>query len=280
MARYALCSVCGKSTRLGRARTCTFCGRYVCRKHRTNGLCPAHVNIMNKENADALLVQDNISHWLWRISSPIMVFFFIFSIPLMISASTRITGYSFLGISLIILGMLILISRVTSKRSVEILAKVKMEKFGGQANFCLHCRIALPSGTFTCPNCGKSVISLTGSESQKAPPSSSPSNLPSSYEDYSQPLPTPPPPPPPAYQQQHETPPPPPQDPYTSNQDINSIFEEIAEQYPDSKIEVTNSYDEESNSGFHICSSCGQRFAITGSTSSCPYCNKPLYGTR
>lgn len=309
MARYALCSVCGIGTRINRARTCTYCGRYVCRKHRTNGLCPIHVNIMSKEHADALLVQDHIHHWIGRITWPILFFTFIMSFSI-ISQQGRILGFVSLGIFLTTLLIFITVSRSANKKHEVILRKVIHSEISDiETTLCLKCIVALPEGTKKCPNCGKKVSIVPGN-----PFLDSPATFTISTEQYAQPLQQytqstppsvkteyetlpPPPPPPSESQQQYKIPPPlpsenqqgykiPPPPPgyipqqHVVNQDLDSLLNEIVEQKPDSKIEVTSYHDEGSNSELHVCSSCGKRFTLTSSTNNCPFCNIPLFNTR
>jgi len=332
MARYALCSVCGRGTRINRARTCTYCGRYVCRKHRTNGLCPTHVNIMSKEHADALLVQDHIHHWIGRITIPILLFSFIMSFGI-IGQQSRILGFVSLGIFLVTLLLLIAVNRSSSKKHEEILRKaIHSEISDIETTLCINCIIALPEGTKKCPNCGKKVSIVPGNPFQDLP-----ATITISAEQYTQPLqqytqstpppakteyetlpppPTqesqqqfktpqppvktehellPPPPPPLEKQQVYKTPPPPedqqvfkipPPPPgykphqHDGNQDLDSLLNEIVEETPDTKLGVTTYLYEDSNSGLHVCSSCGKRFTMTDSTNSCPFCNIPLFNTR
>ncbi len=307
MARYALCSVCGRGTRIGRARTCTYCGRYVCRKHRTNGLCPAHINVMSKEHADALLVQDHIHHWIGRITIPILFFTFIGSFGI-IGQQGRIFGFVSLGIFLVTLLIFITGSRSVNRKHETILRKAIHSKFSDiETTLCLKCIIALPEGTRKCPSCGTKVSIVPGNPFQETPASitiaegeytqplqqyiqSTPPPVKTNYETLPPPPPpvkanygTLPPPPPPESQQQYRTPPPPPgyiPKQHTGNQDLDSLLDEIIEQNPDSKVEVNNFYDEKANSKFHTCSSCGKGFTRTGSTSHCPFCNIPLFNTR
>ncbi len=318
MARYALCSICGKGTRIGRARTCTYCGRYVCRKHRTNGLCPAHINIMSKEHADALLVQDHIHHWIGRITIPILFFTFIASFGI-IGQQGRILGFVSLGIFLVTLLLLITVSRNSNKKHEAILRKAIHSEFSDiETTLCLNCVVALPAGTKKCPNCKNKVSIVPGNPFQDSSPTFTISS-----EQYTQPLqqyvqstpppvktvnetlPPPPPPhesqqvyaipsphesqqvyaipPPPENQQQYPTPPPPPgyiprQD--TKNQDLDSLLTEIVNQIPDTKVNVTSSRNEKPYSELHTCYSCGKRFSMISSTNKCPFCNIPLFGTR
>lgn len=309
MATYYLCYICGRGTRANRARQCNYCGKYVCREHRINGLCPAHVNSISREHADALRIQDDINHWVGRITIPILLFSFIFSF-LIIYKSTRWYGFASLGIFLITLMILIAVGRTARKKAEVILRKAIHSKVSDiETTLCIKCIKPLPEGTNKCPTCGNKVTIVAGDPFKDGqamlarseqlnkpipPPPLSSTSLSYTQTTYTPPPPPPPsetqkqyktPPPPPGYQQQttQSTPPPPPKYPplqKTGNQDMDSLLDEIVSENPGSTVEVTSFYDEASNSGFHICKNCHQRFATTGTTKRCPHCQQPLYETR
>ncbi|HUT81972.1 MAG TPA: hypothetical protein VMZ29_12285 [Candidatus Bathyarchaeia archaeon] len=316
MATYALCYICGRGTKLSNARTCNYCGKYICRRHRINGLCPEHVNSISKEHADALRIQDNIIHWLNRITIPILFFSFLFSF-IIINKDNRWFGYIALGIFLVLLMINIFVNRSAKKKIKIIQGEILLSKVQNiGVAFCDNCNTVLPGGTAFCPKCGNNISMSTGSPVQKAPLSftiasqQSPTAAPQQYKTPSLPLPPPPstyqqqqytpsaptpqPPPPtdkqhieklppPEYQQQYQIPPPPPENKsqqQSGNQDFDSLLEEIVSDNPETKVEIASTYDKTPNSEYHVCSYCNRKFTLTSFTNKCPYCQTPIYRTR
>lgn len=270
MAQYALCYVCGKATRVKRAKTCLYCGKYVCKEHRFNGLCPNHTHTMSKEHSDALNKQDIIQDWTTRIAYWIGIFSFI-GIFGIFFGDNRILGFVSLGIFVVVVGSSIIIFKRANKIRRDILEIVDQKLINQRGpTICLNCKIRLPAGSKICPKCGIPLVQHSTEEYLQERFPTTAITISSAK--------TPPPPttPPSTY----SPPPPPPQQIYTSNQSIDDALEEITNMYPESEIKVTSFYDEATNSGFHICSNCGIKFETKDNTSRCPYCNEPIYGTR
>ena len=286
MAQYALCYICGKATRVKRAKTCLYCGKYVCKDHRFNGLCPNHTHTMSKEHSSALNRLDILQDIITRIAYWVGVFSFI-GIFAIFFGDNPVFGYISLGVFVTVVGSAIIIFRVANKKRMVILQEVNQKLIGQRGStMCMNCQIRLPVETRVCPKCGGPIMQHTSTIPSESPFSSPAITIASTK------LPTPPPPKnqsttylPPPPPSSHTPPPPssstpPPHQSYTSNQDINDVLEEIARMNPSAEIKVTSFYDEASDSGFHVCSKCGMKFETKNDTSRCPYCNEPLYGTR
>ena len=273
MATYALCYICGKGTKLSNARKCNYCGKYICRQHRTNGLCPQHVNSISREHAEALNYHDNIIHWNSKICVPILFFSFLFSF-LVISLETRWVGYISIGIFVFTLTILITLNRNSKKRFAEIAQDAIYSQISDiRTNVCIKCKIPLDEGLKKCPHCGNKAVLLPGdpfvteqgaitistaeypqttqsqSPPQQALPSyyqqSTPPPTQASYQPIKRTETLPPPPPPPENQkQQYTLPPPPPPPPSMNNQQYKppapSEYRQVFSPQPEEeKLQVT-----------------------------------------
>lgn len=274
MARYALCYICGKATRVKRAKTCFYCGKYICKDHRFNGLCPNHTHTMSKEHSSALNKLDILQDVTTRIAYWVGVFSFI-GIFGIFFGDNRIFGFVSLGVFVVVVGSAIIIFRSANKKRTAILELVNQKLFGQRGpTMCMFCRIRLPADTRICPKCGRPLMQHSTERIQQESTFGTPSITISSTKI------SPPPTTPATASSPPLPPPPPPQQSYTSNQSINDVLEELARTNPGAEIKVTSFYDEASNSGFHVCSNCGMKFETKGDTSRCPYCNEQLYDTR
>ena len=61
------------------------------------------------------------------------------------------------------------------------------------------------------------------------------------------------------------------------NNYTSAIFK-IKDANPGAEIKITSFYDSKTQSGFHICKHCNNRFETDGTLSHCPYCNGSIYG--
>ena len=117
---------------------------------------------MSKEHADALRTQDDINHWVGRITIPILFFTFLFSF-LIITKSSRWAGYTSLDFFLVTLLILITVSRSARKKAEVILRKAIHSQVSDiETTLCIKCIKPLPEGTNKCPTCGNKVSIVAG----------------------------------------------------------------------------------------------------------------------
>ncbi len=168
MIKIVYCSVCGKLLP-GIERNCAYCGCPLCKEHYINKLCPAHVNMVNPNDASRLHAQKSGSIGTYLCLCPVIGMSGMFTTFGLLADEPTEVGKMMTWVSIVAfivsLAALIAINKHLSKKIDQVMAHVDagnlaatMQQQAGQASdektSCPSCKQLNDAGSAFCGNCG------------------------------------------------------------------------------------------------------------------------------